>query len=59
MQSEAVDAHHGRVFVLVLDERGDGAHADAHGTDEHKGVELLPLPADLRTGEDNGMELAL
>ena len=49
---EAVDADHSGVFVLVLDIRCDSAHADAHGTDEDEGVEVVPALADVGAGED-------
>ena len=43
MLTETVDTYHGRVIVLVLNKRGNGSHADAQGTDENEGVELLPV----------------
>ena len=45
--------------MLILDKRGDGTDADAHGSYEDKGVELLPLFSYLSTTDDLGTEFTL
>ena len=52
MLSRRVDADDGGVGVLVVHARGDGAHSDAKGTGEDKGVELAPLGRHFLTGEE-------
>ena len=59
VQPHAVDAKHSRVFVLVLDERRNRSDADAHCSDEDKGVEPLPLAANLRALNHGGMKFPL
>ena len=39
---QTVDADHGRIFVLVLDIRRNGADANTHCPNEYKGIESLP-----------------
>ena len=52
-----VDADHGRVGVLILEAGGDGADADAHGSDEDQGVEVVPAGGDV--GAVEGLALRL
>ena len=59
VEAEAVDADDGGILVLVVDVRSDGPDADAHGPDENKGVELLPLSAHFRALDYFGFQLAL
>ena len=59
VEAEAVDADDGGILVLVVDVRSDGPDADAHGPDENKGVELLPLSAHFRALNHFGFQLAL
>ena len=50
--------YHGGVFMLVLDIRGDGAYADAHRTDKHKGIVVSPVCRDgIATHSDGGGEM--
>ena len=49
VQPQTINTHHSGVFVLVVDVGGDGTHTDAHRSDEHKTIELLPLFANIGT----------
>ena len=49
VRSQSVDADYGRIFVLILDEGRNGAHADTHSADEDKAVIFSPLPAYVST----------
>ena len=49
VRSQSVDADYGRIFVLILDEGRNGAHADAHSANEHKRIEILPSLTNIRT----------
>ena len=42
IQSQRVDAHYSRVFVLVFDQRGYRPHTDAHRSDKDKSIILSP-----------------
>ena len=59
VRSDGIHAHNGRVGMLVLDKRRDGTHADAHGTDEDKGVAALPLLAHFLAVDDVRVQLPL
>ena len=59
IQTHAVDTDHSWVFVFVFDIWCNGSDADAHGSDENKGIELLPLLSYLRTLDDLGFEFTL
>ena len=59
VEPETVDADHGRVGMLVFDVRGDGAHADAHGTDENEGIIGCPLVTNIGSLDEFGTEFAL
>ena len=59
MLTKAVDTHHGGVAVLVIDQRGDGTHTDAQGSDEDKSIELCPTVTYILTIDDFGTELTL
>ena len=59
IQSHAVDTDHSRVFVFILDVWGNGTNADAHGSDEDKGVKLFPQFSYLSTTDDLGTEFSL
>ena len=50
--AQRVQTQDGGVAVLVVDERGDGADTDAHGTDEDKGVEVVPARRDIGARND-------
>ena len=57
--AHAVHAHHGRVAVLVLHIWCNGSYADAHGSDEDKGVVIGPLSAHVCALDDGGAEFSL
>ena len=50
--AHAVDAHHRRVGVLVLDIGSNGADTNAHGADEHEGIIVLPTLANIAALKD-------
>ena len=59
MLTEAVHTHHRRIFVLVLHKGGDGSHADAHGSNEDEGIEMIPLGTYLSALDGLGVQLTL
>ena len=59
MLSAAVYADHGGVGMLVFHEGGNGAHADAHGTDEDEGVVVFPFLVYVAAKDASGAQLVL
>ena len=56
---KAVDAHHRRVFVLVLHERCNCPHTDAHRPDEDESIVVLPLTFHFRALDGLCAQLSL
>ena len=47
--SHAIDTQHGRVFMLVFNERSNGAHANSHRPNKDKDIKICPILAHLGT----------
>ena len=59
VQPQTINTHHSGVFVFVLDVWCNGANADAHGSNEHEAIELVPLLTNVIANNNFGAKFAL